>query len=105
MISDILQHEKSHYGIDWEAVANGNEKETSGAVSKAHERLHEIRKKMSDKEVEGAKAMGLLTSNGVQQILKVLQILEMNRENIMPSKYPYLQCLFLSCCESFANIL
>ena len=76
-----MQHEKSHHGIDWEAIAKGSEKELNDAVSKAQERLHEIRRKMSDKEVEGAKSMGLLTSNGVQQILLVLQTSEMNRDS------------------------
>ena len=67
VISDILQHEKVHHGIDWEAAAKGDEKEIDVAMKKAHERLNEIRKKMGDTEVEKAKSMGLLDSNGMWQ--------------------------------------
>ena len=64
MIADIIKHEKTHHGIDWEAAAKGGEKEMAAVMKKSHERFQEIRKKMSAKEVERAKSMGLLDSNG-----------------------------------------
>ena len=67
VISDILQHEKLHHEIDWEAAAKGGEKEIGIAMKKSHERLNEIRKKMGSNEVERAKSMGLLDSNGMWQ--------------------------------------
>ena len=64
MIADIIAHEKIHYGIDWEAAAKGGPEKMKEAMEKAHQRLDSIRSKMSDKEVERAKQMGLLGNTG-----------------------------------------
>lgn len=64
LMEDILNHEKEHYGIDWHAAAQQGDKALRDAVSKAHDRLHELRKTMEPHEVENAKAMGLLDADG-----------------------------------------
>ena len=65
VISDIIDHENLHHGIDWRAAAKGGSRALQQATEKAHSRLKKIRKMMAPHEVHKAKAMGLLDANGV----------------------------------------
>ena len=71
MIADIIKHEKTHHGIDWEAAAKGGKTEMEAAMKKAHSRMNDIRNDMSAKEVDRAKSMGLLDSKGKKEIAQL----------------------------------
>lgn len=64
MIADIIKHEKTHNGIDWEAAAKEGTAAMKEAMKKAHSKLQDIRTKMTNAEVDRAKKMGLLDSKG-----------------------------------------
>ena len=64
VMSDILDHEHMHHGIDWRAATKEGTRAMRHAMKKAHERLHKIRKAMNSREVESAKALGLLNASG-----------------------------------------
>ena len=70
VIADIIKHEKTHNGIDWEAAAKEGTAAMKEAMKKAHSKLQDIRKKMSNAEVDRAKKMGLLDTKGRQTIPK-----------------------------------
>ena len=65
LINDIMQHEKTEHGIDWKAAAEAGTSGIQEALEKAHGRLKAMRSKMSKKDVDSAKSMGLLDSKGM----------------------------------------
>ena len=74
VMSDILDHEHMHHGIDWRAATKEGPRAMRHAMKKAHERLHKIRKAMNPREVESAKALGLLNANGNSFLFSFLNL-------------------------------
>ena len=64
LIDDILKHEREQHGIDWLDAAKEGDRAVHNAIYKAHNRLRKIAKQMTANEIERAKEMDLLNSNG-----------------------------------------